>query len=334
MIARKRLLTSIAALVLACRVTSPGLAASVSYDLTGTWAGTIKCQSSVAGTTTKVTLTPTMQLTQVGRGVGMQFTVGNDVRSYVGLTDPDAKKAEQKGELAAALCGTDNVLGQGRDEIARMAVSAKAGKVKATIKGLTVFSNPGEAGFCSWKWTRTDTANANVPTACPSSFASIERGAALTDQDRSDLTGTWVGKFNCNGSQKGGKIKFGFQPTIRITQSALTVGMAVDYGAGDVDLYGGLMIPDGKKPRSQAKVSVDYCGTNGVVGESFDELGVVTTTTKPPGVKASLKGTTLYSDEGVADPEAGTCKWSFKRTSTTDPNVPTTCAAGASAARR
>ena len=253
MITHKRLLTSIVASLLACRAASPGLAASLSYDLTGTWTGTVKCQSSLAGTTTKVTLTPTMQLTQVGRDVGMRFTVGNDVRSYVGLADPDAKKAEQKGEVAAALCGTDNVLGQGRDEIARATVSAKAGKVQATIKGITVFSNPGEAGFCSWKWTRTDTVNANVPTACSSSLASIQRGAAPTDPDRSDLTGTWVGKFNCNGSQKGAKIKFGFQPTIRITQSALAIGMAVDYGAGDVDLYGGLMIPDSKKPLNHAK---------------------------------------------------------------------------------
>jgi hypothetical protein len=174
LIACKRPLASIAGLVLAWTVACPATAGVLTYDLTGTWTGSLKCKSSLGGVTTKTTLTPTMQVTQVGLDVGMWVTVGSDVRSYAGRADPDAKKPEQKGEFVGLLCGTDNVLGEGRDEIARMTVSTKAGKVKATIKGVTIFSNPGdtpgEAGICSWKWTRTDTTDGNVPTQCPSTL--------------------------------------------------------------------------------------------------------------------------------------------------------------------
>lgn len=338
MTALKRVRTSIAGLVLAWGLVSPATAAVTSYDLTGTWVGVVKCKSSLGGVTSKTTLTPTMQVTQVGLDVGMQFTVGNELRTYVGRADPDAKKPEQKGELVALFCGTDGVVGDGRDEIARLTVATKPGKAKATIKGLTVFANPGEqpgeAGYCSWKWTRADTTDASVPTACPSSLVSrpSTARAALGAREPSDLTGTWIGKFKCKGFETGVKIRFPFAPTIRISQSGLRIGMSVDYGTGDVDRYGGLMIPDGKKPLAKAQVAVGYCDTNSVLADDFDELGILVTTTKPPGVRASLKGTTLYS-EGVADPEAGTCKWSYKRTSTADPSVPVTCAPGATARR-
>lgn len=40
-----------------------------------------------------------------------------------------------------------------------------------------------------------------------------------------------------------------------------------------------------------------------------------------------------FAADTASDPEAGTCKWSYKRTSTADPNVPVTCAAGLTASR-
>ena len=149
-------------------IVTPASAAFITYNLTGTWAGSIKCKSSLGGAKNAVTLTPTMHVTQAGLNIGIQLLTGPT--SYAGIANPDTKKPEQKGEFALALCGTNNVLGDARDELGRMAVKAKPGKVKASLKGVSYFSNPGiapaEAGVCKWKFTRTDTVDSSVDTAC------------------------------------------------------------------------------------------------------------------------------------------------------------------------
>ena len=41
--------------------------------------------------------------------------------------------------------------------------------------------------------------------------------------------------------------------------------------------------------------------------------------------KATIKGISYFSAPGVAEPEAGTCKWSLTRVDTTNPGVETVC---------
>ncbi len=52
------------------------------------------------------------------------------------------------------------------DEIGRMSVSAKPGKVKATLKGLSFYSDTADHGTCKWSMKRIGTTDPGVPTEC------------------------------------------------------------------------------------------------------------------------------------------------------------------------
>lgn len=160
-------------------------APAVAFDLTGTWHGTSTCTSLFAGEKQKFTDAPTIAITQVGDVIGLRADYGGgDVDVYAGVAYPDPKKPEEKGEVALVACGTDAVAGNPGtfDELGRFAVATKTGKVKATVKGLSFFSDPGtappEAGTCKWKMTRIDALDAGVPTVCPSGVTTL-RGRAL-----------------------------------------------------------------------------------------------------------------------------------------------------------
>lgn len=142
-----------------------------------------------------------------------------------------------------------------------------------------------------------------------------------------DLTGTWTATAKCTSLFDGTKFKFVDQATVQISQSGRAVGYRIDFGPGNVNFYAGRTYDDAKKPNEQADVSFVACGTNSVAGDPgpFDELGRLTAKTKPGKVKATLKGVTYFSDPGIPDPEAGTCKLSLTRTDVTDPAVETTC---------
>ncbi len=177
----------LATLTLTATLALPRTASSafITYDLTGTWRGSIKCSALIAGAKQKSVLTPTMRISQIGLNIGVQLDFGTSTSAYGGLANPDAKKPEQKGEAALVLCGTDNVLGVDLfDEIARMAVAAKPGKVKASFKGVSIFSGPSTPqvthGTCKWKWTRTDTAEPGLKTQCGEPMAQLPPPLAAT----------------------------------------------------------------------------------------------------------------------------------------------------------
>ena len=164
-------LTTAAAVLLIVAAASAAHAAFISYDLTGTWSGVIKCTELVSGEKQKTQLNPIMRITQVGVNMGVEVQNGSDTDFYGGLANPAVKKPEQKGEAILIRCGTDNELGFDlTDEIARMQASTKVGKVKATFKGFSYVSRPSDPGphhaTCKWKFTRTDTVNQNFPTNC------------------------------------------------------------------------------------------------------------------------------------------------------------------------
>jgi hypothetical protein len=162
-----------AALVATVTHVAPASAAFLTYDLTGTWTGSITCSEYDGGVKVKpkTVLTPTMRITQVGVSLGVLLDFGTSTRLYGGLANPDAKKPEQKGEAALIRCGTSDVIATGLpNQIARMTVSAKPGKVKATFKGVSIFTDPSDPeprhGTCKWKWKRIDTVNSAVDTQC------------------------------------------------------------------------------------------------------------------------------------------------------------------------
>jgi hypothetical protein len=163
--------------------------------------------------------------------------------------------------------------------------------------------------------------------------------AARAGQARFDLTGTWVGSIKCKGFNGGVKDPFTLTPTLKISQSGLNIGVFADYPPGDFDdFYTGYANPNVKKPLEKGEFVLIVCGTNDVLGEPspdapFDEIGRMSVSTKPPKVKATFKGTSIYSDPQLtpfSDPQttpisAGTCKWKYTRIDVVDPGISVTC---------
>lgn len=145
--------------------------------------------------------------------------------------------------------------------------------------------------------------------------------------DAFDLTGTWTGTTKCTSLFGGEKFKFTDLPAVQITQVGREIGLRADYGGGNVDFYAGRAYDDAKKPDEKGEVALVVCGTDSVAGNdpAFDELGRFTAKAKPGKIKATLKGISFFSDPGVAEPEAGTCKWSLTRVDTANPGVETVC---------
>ena len=174
--------------------------------------------------------------------------------------------------------------------------------------------------------TRLVVVAAAAALGCLTAVSSARAGAA-----RFDLTGTWVGSIKCTGVFQGAKFPaFTLTPTLKISQSGLNVGIFADYPPGDTDdSYVGYANPDAKKPLEKGELAILYCGTDDVLGNepTFDEIGRMVVSTKPPKVKATFKGTSIYSDPGISDAEVGTCKWKWTRTDTADPGIPTVCPA-------
>lgn len=169
-------------------------APAAAFDLTGTWQGSSTCTSLFEGEKQKFTDAPAIQITQVGDAIGLRADYGaGDVDFYAGIAHPDAKKPDEKGEIALVACGTDSVAGNAGtfDEVGRFSASTKVGKVKATVKGLSFFSDPGtaspEAGTCKWKLTRTDALDAAIPTTCPpngSTLRAVPADVSASDRHR------------------------------------------------------------------------------------------------------------------------------------------------------
>jgi hypothetical protein len=150
---------------------APAFAAFITYNIAGTWEGKLTCNELVNGVKTKTVRTPTMKISQAGLnfGVELDFGGGNTV-FYGGLTNPDKKKPENKGEAALIRCGSTDVLDQFNGvEMVRIKASTKPGKVKASISGQAIFSAANVApdhGTCKWKWKRTDDVDPGLLTQC------------------------------------------------------------------------------------------------------------------------------------------------------------------------
>ena len=183
--------------ILAAAMLLGAVGPAAAFDLTGTWSGTTACTSLFQGEKFKFKDAPTLQVTQVGDRIGVRADYGGgDVDFYTGHAYPDAKKPDEKGEVALIACGTDSIAGNEPmfDELGRFAVSTKTGKIKATLKGLSFFSDPGvaspEAGTCKWKLTRTDTGNPGIATGCAAATGLVLNAGEGAARDRSPAAPT------------------------------------------------------------------------------------------------------------------------------------------------
>lgn len=137
-----------------------------------------------------------------------------------------------------------------------------------------------------------------------------------------DLTGTWTGKQSCKGSAVGEKISFSFPSELLITQNGTDLNIHVVSDSG-TDIYQSVGIDDLVKPENGAVYFV-HCGTTDIpeTGDEFDENGRASVKTKEASGTGSFKGTSTFFN---IEPVVASCKWSYKRTSTTDPAVKGGC---------
>lgn len=131
-----------------------------------------------------------------------------------------------------------------------------------------------------------------------------------------DLTGTWAGKWSCTGFD-GAKFTSGNK------ESTLLVAQVGNVFSADIDggefRYNGGAIPDAAKPLEKGEAVMNSCGTDPIplTGEETEIARLkVKVSIKPGQVKGSLKGVSIFEDNlgGV-----GTCKYSYKRITTTNP---------------
>jgi hypothetical protein len=164
----------ICTLILSAALAAPAGA----FDVTGTWSGTRKCQDLFGGAKAKFNEPATLHISQSGNAIGIEVVIaGADTTNYTALANFPAAKPD-KGEFAMLHCGTNDVAGDdvAFDAIGRMQAATKTDKVKAKIKGISIFSDTGAAspglGTCKWSLTRVATAPPGVALVCPGIAAS------------------------------------------------------------------------------------------------------------------------------------------------------------------
>ena len=88
------------------------------------------------------------------------------------------------------------------------------------------------------------------------------------------------------------------------------------------DFYNGRAIQAANDP-DKGEVVLNQCGTDNLPAEGAPgEIVRARVSTQPGTVKGSLKALSIFEGLTVQPaPQAATCKWSFKRTETTNPNV-------------
>jgi hypothetical protein len=136
-----------------------GLAGSPAgaLDLTGTWLGKYTC-TQYDGTLSKVTVKDDeMRITQTGD----VFAVDSQ-NQFAGVSLPDDKTPDTKGEAKLANCNTDNVVSNGGDELVRLSAKVNREKGKGKLKGSSIYTFPGGVGTCKWSYKLTDPANPNA----------------------------------------------------------------------------------------------------------------------------------------------------------------------------
>lgn len=138
--------------------------------------------------------------------------------------------------------------------------------------------------------------------------------AAGAPADAFDATGTWLGRWSCKDFD-GQKFSEGARDvTILVTQTGDFLAMDFDGGAYR---YNGRSLNDAAKPDKGEVVFVSCGIDNQPFAGGLSEIIRVAIRTKLGAVKATFQGQSVF-EQGAS---VGTCKYTFKRVSTQDPNV-------------
>jgi hypothetical protein len=130
------------------------------------------------------------------------------------------------------------------------------------------------------------------------------------------LTGSWEGRWSCQGFDGAKFRSSNGQSTVLITQTDNT--LAVNMDEGDY-LYNGAAIPDGSSPTTKGEIVLSQCGTDNLplAGPDAEVLRAKVKADAEKGT-GSIDGLSILES---AIPDVLTCKYSYKRVSTTDPAV-------------
>jgi hypothetical protein len=144
-------------------------------------------------------------------------------------------------------------------------------------------------------------------------LSAVLASASLASSARAvDLTGTWEGSYTCQGFD-GASFKAGNKTsTLLIFQEGTTFSANLD---GDDYLYNGAVINDTGKPDALGEMVMNQCGNDplpllGAEGEIV-RMKVKVDAAKGTG---SLKGISIIE---TPIPDVVTCKYKYKRISTT-----------------
>ena len=137
-----------------------------------------------------------------------------------------------------------------------------------------------------------------------------------------NLGGHWSGTYKCKGSFDGAKDSYEEVLEATITQVGTAVGANIAF-TGTPYSYNGLAVANATKP-DNGDLMLTICGTDDDLGSGlYDELGRFKVATKSTKGTGSISGVSYYAT--TAPPQAYTCKWKLKRTTTSAPTVPTSC---------
>jgi hypothetical protein len=130
-----------------------------------------------------------------------------------------------------------------------------------------------------------------------------------------DLTGTWIGKWSCKGFDGAKFTSDNKASTLRISQIGNLIHADIDNGDFH---YNGATITSTAKPDTGEAVFLS-CSTDNVP-QSGGEAEIIRAAvkTKLGTFKASFKGLSIF-ESNFGD--TGTCKYTYKRRDTIDPNV-------------
>jgi len=142
--------------------------------------------------------------------------------------------------------------------------------------------------------------------------------AAAVPAQAFDATGTWKGGYSCKGFDGGPfKVKAG-RVTMLVSQSGSTLSVVLDNANFH---FAGASIDDAGDSQKGQAILVE-CRTDDVPSTGFAEMIAGVVKTKAGKDAASFKGTSVYQEVDSSGTEGGSCFYTFKRTSRTDPGVP------------
>ena len=148
------------------------------------------------------------------------------------------------------------------------------------------------------------------------SFGLLASAALAQASHAFDLTGTWSGKWSCQGFDGAPFKSSEKQSTLTISQTGNVIAANIDGGFS----YNGGALPDNGAPDTKGEAALVQCGTDNLphAGPEAEILRAKVKVSPEKGT-GSFKGLAIIES---SFPDVLTCKYSYKRVDTANPNVP------------